>query len=202
MKNAFKLSSLLFVGLILFQVSCSEDDPAPAPVDEIIGKWALSSATYISDNVPATDVLTITNFPTLQGPITLELPTGADVTAIVVGAMANGVCTDPTNYATFFLELTADGKLYLNCPAEMVSEASGTWAKTEDSTNGTVITLNVEAAGTTLPISFVNYNMASDKGSFTGTTSGYPMVIDFAEDLSATNLQFLTSNMGFTRIPE
>jgi len=203
MKNLLKFASILMLTGVLFITSC-EDDPAPVEVDELIGKWALSKATFIAAVAPPadpTDVLSITNFPTTQGPITLEVPSGGDVLALVTGAMADGVCTEVANYATFFLELTADGSLYLNCPAETASELSGTWVRTEDPTLGTVITLNVAAAGTTLPISFSNYAILTDLSKFSGRTQGFPMVQDFPTDLGPGNLQFMTADMEFTRLP-
>lgn len=200
MKNVYKLSSLLLVVLLVFQISCSDDD-TPAPVDDLVGKWALSSATFIATNDAPTDLLEITNFPTVGGLITLQVPTDNSITELTVGAIADGVCTDVANYATLYIELTADGKLFLNCAAEMNSEESGSWIRTEDPTLGTVITLNVSAGGTTVPISYSNFVMAANKAQFSGRTQGFPMVKDFPTDLGPTNIQFLTADMEFTRVP-
>ena len=200
MKNLLKFSTFLLAVVILFQVSCDEDD-APAPVDDLVGKWALSGATFLATNVDPTDLMSITNFPTASGTVTAQFPANTDITTLVIGAMADSVCTSTANYATFFLELNAAGELYLNCPAESNSELSGTWVKTEDPTLGTVITLNINAAGTTLPISFTEFAMLGDKSKFSGQAQGFPMVTDFSMDLGPTNLQFMTADMEFTRLP-
>jgi hypothetical protein len=200
MKNLFKLSSLLFVGLVFIQVACSSDDPPPE-VDPFVGKWQMTAATFNSTNVDPTDVMTIENFPTSSGPITLEVPSGASILELTIGAMADGVCADPANYGTFFLELTADGKLILNCASVSVSEETGSWLKDEDPTAGTIITLVVITDAGNLPITFTNIVMTGTGDSFSGQTDAFPMTQVFGEDLAlGTNLQFLNTNMSFLRV--
>jgi hypothetical protein len=116
--------------------------------------------------------------------------------------MADGVCADPDNYGTFFLELTAAGKLILHCPDENdFSEEAGTWLKDEDPTAGTIITLVVITDAGNLPITFTNIVMTGTGDSFSGQTDAFPMTQVFGEDLAlGTNLQFLNTNMSFRRV--
>jgi hypothetical protein len=196
MKNLFKLSSLLFVGLVLFQISC-KDDPAPV-VDPLVGKWAISSATFNSTSVAPTDTLMIAEFPLpTGGTFTLKFAAGESILDIIVGAMADNVCDNPASYPTFFLELTTDGKLLLSCPDEQNSGVdTGTWFQ-----NGNVITLTVVTAAGNLPITFNNFAMLTDGSKFTGQSANFPMTQTFGVDLGPTNLQTLNIDMEFTRLP-
>jgi hypothetical protein len=201
MKNVYKLSSLLLVALLVFQLSCSEDE-TPAPVDELVGNWQVSNAVFNSTSVEPTGVMVIENFPT-TAPEPLQVPAGIAITDVVIGAIADGVCASPLEYGTSFLELTAEGQLFINCGS--ASELSGSWIRTEDPTLGTVITLNVSAGPTTVPISFSSYVMSADKNQFSGVTAGFPMVRDYNVDIGeplngGLNLQFLNLNMEFTRL--
>lgn len=200
MKNLFRLSALLFVGLAFLQVACS-DDPPPA-VDPFVGNWQITAAVFNSTNVDPTDVMSIENFPDGQGgSFTLQVDAESDILELTIGAMADGVCANPANYSSFFLELTADGKLILHCPNEDFSEETGTWLKVEDPTAGTIITLIVVTDAGTVPIAFTNIVMTGTGDSFSGQTDAFPMTQVFGEDLAlGTNLQFLNTDMTFVRV--
>ena len=86
MKNIFKLSSLLFVGLVFMQVSCSDDAEEPT-VDPLVGKWAMSGAIFNTTTEDPADVMMIENFG-VQGN-TLEVPTGASILELVVGRFSH-----------------------------------------------------------------------------------------------------------------
>ena len=199
MKNAFKLSSLLFVGLILFQVSCSDDaEPTPDPLPDPTGSWVLQKATLVTP-----DPLLVKNYTTDgQNFVDLSVPAGdfQTTTLLVGGALAGAACENPANYGGFYLELVSDGTLDFHCPAEDFVEEQGSWVVLETAGSYS-ITLNVVAAGTTLPITFKNFVLAADGSNFTGQASGYPMVKDLSMDLSADNLQFLTVDMVFVAKP-
>ena len=199
MKNLFKWTTLLVALTVIFQISCGEDeDPTPSLPDPT-GKWVLSSATLVSP-----DPLVIKNFTTDgENFQDLSIDAGASstqmTTLLVSGALAGRACADPDNYSTFYLELTSDGKLIFTCPNESVAEEGGSYVVLE-SDGEYSITLNVSAAGTTLPITVSDFVLAEDKSTFTGTASGYPMVVDFTQELSQENLQFLSTTMVFTAV--
>ncbi len=204
MKNVFKLSSLLFVGLVLFQVSCKKDEPAPAdPLPDPAGKWALTSAVLVEPNP-----LTITSFPVNDTTfITLEVPAGADgaqtTTMLVGGALAATTCTDPANYASFYIELTADNNaLVFNCAGEGSSGTAGTWAVEKASDGTYTLTLSVSLQGISQPVPIILEGMELTDTTLSGRAVGYPMKKDFLKDISEPgNLQTMTTDMTFTKVP-
>jgi len=202
MKNLFKLSSILLVGLFLFQISCS-DDPEVEQVPDPSGSWQLTSATLVSPNPLIVANLAAANLP--DAPIPAGAATVPIITALVGGALAAVGCTNPANYGGFFLDLTAEKTLVFNCPAESVSDESGTWSILKD-TDGkyTIFNLSVNLEGISVPVQITvnDFALSADGKTFTGTASGYPMKNDLAFDLSAAgNAQFITTDMVFTKMP-
>jgi hypothetical protein len=209
MKNTFKLSSLLFIGVILFQVSCSED-PVTPPVDNTpnpVGKWQMVSATLVDGNAQTAEAepLVIANLP-LAGLPDGPIPVG-DVqitSALVGGALAGTTCDDPASYASFFVELVEGGNLSFQCPDESaINPNDNKWVVLEDSANPGVysLTLTVVVGGTALPITIINFEISADGSTFTGTAAGYPMVNDITMPIGTANIQFITTDLIFKSIP-
>lgn len=211
MKNAFKLSSLLFVGLVLFQIACS-DDPAvePKPIPDVTGKWRLTLATLVDGNALTTDPdsLIIDNF-TLDGQIffRLAVPVGDAqyTTQLVGGALAATTCQNPANYETFFIELLADGNaLMFDCSVGEPGFAgqAGTWTVDTD-TNGdyTILNLSVNLEGIEVPVQISIENLVVTSTQISGTAVRYPMKKDFLLPISeAGNLQLLTTDIIFSTV--
>jgi hypothetical protein len=201
MKNALKLSSLLLVGMVLFQISCNKDEPAPVDnTPDPVGKWALQSATLVTPNP-----LVVNNFPTPGSP-GMEIPAGdtQTTTALVGGALAGTVCEQQASFPSFYLELTSDGKLTFYCPDEgTVSTDNNTWVVLENPTTAGEysLTLSVVVGGVTLPITIKNLVVASDGSQLTGTAEGYPMVQDIALPIGPDNIQFISTDMVFVDVP-
>jgi len=210
MKNAFKLSSIMLIGLALFQISCSKDEILALLPPDPSGSWTLKSAILVDGNsaTEAADPLVVANLP-LAGIPDADIPVGdeARTTGLVGGALAGVACLNPANYGGFFLELTSTNKLVFNCPAEDGGTGleSGTWTIIPDS-NGdfTILTLSVSLDGIPVPIAITvsNFTISADGNSFTGQAKGYPMVKDVALPISATgNAQFITTDMEFIKVP-
>ena len=211
MKNIFKLSSLLFVGLLLFQISCS-DDPAvePKPIPDVTGKWALTKATLVDGNAltPEADPLVIQNF-TLDGenffPLTVEVGDFEITTGLVGGALAATTCQNPANYATFFIELLAAGNaLIFDCSVGEPGFAgqAGTWTVDTD-TNGdyTILNLSVNLEGIVVPVQISIENLVVTSTQIGGTAVRYPMKKDFTLPISDDgNLQLLTTDIIFSTV--
>ena len=211
MKNAFKLSSLLFVGVLLFQISCEDDPAAPAPViPDVTGQWALTMATLIDGNARTAepDSLIIENF-TQDGInfIRLALPVDeVQTTSLLVGgALAATTCQNPANYATFFIELVADGNaLMFNCAGEELSGQAGTWTVLQDDDGEyTILNLSVNLEGISVPVPITLIDFAVTDTQISGRALGYPMKKDFTKEISAEgNLQTMTTDMVFTAVPQ
>jgi len=205
MKNLFKLSSFLVFASVLFQISCSSD---PAPVEPTIpdpsGKWALTMATLVDPNP-----LVIENFTDgTTAPAQIQVPageTGTQMTTLLVGgALAATTCQDPANYATFYIELTADNNaLIFNCAGESISDTAGSWSVIKDTAGEyTILNLSVNLEGIPVPVQINLQDMVISATSLTGTAVGYPMKVDFLKDISETgNLQTMTTDMVFTKVP-
>jgi hypothetical protein len=201
MKNLFKLSSLLFIGLVLFQVSC-KDDPAPVtPIPDPSGEWQLTKAVLVEP-----DPLTVEFYP--ASPISAG--DFQATTPLVAGALAGTACEVQENYATFFLELKASstpgtGTLIFHCPAENdFSREAGSWSVLKD-TNGDYTVLNlsviVEGIPIAVQITVSDWIMTLDNNNFSGRASGYPMVKSLAIPISPDNSQFITTDLTFVRRP-
>jgi hypothetical protein len=210
MKNAFKLSSLLFVGVLLFQFSCEDDPAAPAPViPDPTGQWALTLATLIDGNAvtPETaDSLIIENF-TQDGQnfFRLALPVGDFQTTslLVGGALAATTCQNPANYATFFIELVADGQaLIFNCSGEQLSGQAGTWTLLQDDDGEyTVLNLSVLLEGISVPVAIRLENLVVTDTQISGRALGYPMKKDFLLPIAEPgNLQIMTTDIVFSAV--
>jgi len=211
MKNIFKLSSLLLVGLLLFQISCSDDpDVEPKPIPDVTGKWRLTLATLVDGNAltPEADPLVIEKF-TLDGQtfFTLEVPVGdfEITTGLVGGALAATTCQNPANYETFFIELLADGNaLWFDCSVGepgFVGQA-GTWTVDTD-TNGdyTILNLSVNLEGITVPVQIAIENLVVTPTQISGTAARYPMKVDFTLPIADDgNLQLLTTDIIFSTV--
>jgi len=204
MKNALKLSSLMLIGLVIFQTSCkkAEEILDTLTPPDVSGNWQLTSATLVSPdplivaNLPA---LGIPDAPIPAGPATVQIVTG-----LVGGALAGVACDTPANYPGFFLELTSGNDLIFHCPAENVANESGTWSIIPDiEGNFTIFSLSVSLEGIAIPVQITvnDFLLSSDGNSFTGQASGYPMVRDLALPISAPgNAQFITTDMVFDKI--
>ena len=208
MKNAFKLSSLLLISVVLFQLSCS-DDPAP-PVDNTpnpTGKWQLATATLVDGNVGTAvpEPLVILNAVLAGLPESIPVGDVVSTTTVVGGALAGPVCEDvPAGIATFYIDLVADNTITFNCPAEgVISTDPNTWVVVEDPNNAGSysITLTVVVGGTALPITIVDFEISADGNTFTGRAIGYPMVANILEPIGPTNIQFISTDMVFTALP-
>ena len=210
MKNTFKLSSLLFVGILLFQFSCEDDPAAPAPViPDVTGQWALVKATLIDGNAvtEAADSLIVNNFTdgtTL--PFRLALPVGDFQTTslLVGGALAATTCQNPANYASFFIELEEAGNaLIFNCSGESISGQAGTWTLLQDDAGEyTVLNLSVTLEGISVPVAIRLENVVVTATQISGRAVGYPMKKDFLKEISEPgNLQIMTTDIVFTAVP-
>lgn len=206
MKNLFKLSSLLFVGLVLFQISCSDDDPIVEPVPDPSGLWKFQSATLVDGNflTPETaDPLVIQNFTTGGPPAELTVPVGnTDLTTqLVAGALAATVCEDPTgaSYASFFIEFVSDGNMLFSCPADdpPVSDVDmGGWTVEKDADGKyTIFNLTAVLPAGTLTIIIQDFALSADGNTFTGRALNYPMKVNFLEEFTLANAQFLTADL-------
>lgn len=203
MKKALKLSSLMFISLVLFQTSCSTVDDIIALIPpDVSGSWQLTSATLVEP-----DPLIVANLPAIgipDEPIPAGAATVQIMTGLVGGALAGVACEDPANFGGFFLELTSGGTLIFHCPAESVADDAGTWSLILDADGAyTILTLSVNLEGIPIPVQITvnDFALSSDGNSFTGRASGYPMVNDLAFPISATgNAQFITTDMVFTKL--
>jgi hypothetical protein len=209
MKNAFKLSSLLFVGVLLFQFSCEDDPAAPAPViPDVTGQWALTLATLIDGNAVTAeaDSLIIENFTDgTTAPTRLALPVGDFQTTslLVGGALAATTCQEPENYITFFIELVADGQaLIFNCSGEQRSGQAGTWTLLQDDDGEyTVLNLSVFLEGISVPVAIRLENVVVTDTQFSGRAVGYPMKKDFLKEIAEPgNLQIMTTDIVFSAV--
>ena len=209
-----KLSSLLFVGLVLFQISCS-DDPAvpPPPIPDPSGEWVFQSATLVDGNAltpESADPLVIQNFTDgSTAPFVLTVPVGntETTTVLVAGALAATVCEDPTgaSYSSFFLEFVADGNLLFNCPADDPPVADvdmGGWTiAVDDDGNYTIFNLTAVLPAGTLSIIIQDFALSADGNTFTGTALNYPMKVDFLQDFTLDNAQFLVADLVLVKKP-
>ena len=209
MKNAFKLASLLFVGVLLFQISCEDDPVTPPPViPDPTGQWALTLATLVDGDAdtPDADPLVIQNFTDgSTAPFLLTLPVGdfATTSLLVGGALAATTCQDPANYATFFIELVADGQaLVFNCSGESLSGTAGTWSMLQDDADEyTILNLSVNIDGIAVPIPISIENLVVTAAQISGRALRYPMKKDFLQELSAPgNLQVMTTDIVFSAV--
>jgi len=204
MKKALKLSSLMFIGLVLFQTSCNKVDEILALIPpDVSGNWQLTSATLVDP-----DPLIVANLPLAglpDAPIAAGAATVQIVTGLVGGALAGVACENPANYTGFYLELASGGILKFHCPAENVADDAGTWTLILDADGAyTILTLSVNLEGIPFPVQITvnDFALSSDGNTFTGRASGYPMVNDLALPISATgNAQFITTDMVFTQLP-
>jgi hypothetical protein len=215
MKKAFKLSSLLLVSVVLFQLACSDDDVPPVDnTPDPTGNWSLTLATLVDGNASTpeeADPLVIANLAAIGMPDE-PIPVGdyERTSALVGGALAGTACDIPTNALTFFIELRADNRLLFHCPAEdnIVDDVLNVWVVAEDIDNpgSYSVTLKVVVAGTALPITIVNFEISADGKTFTGRALGYPMVKDLAFDIGEDmnpggdanlNIQFISTDMVF-----
>ena len=206
MKNAFKLASLLFVGVLLFQISCEDDPVAPAPViPDIAGQWVFKVATLVDGNAATPDVfedLVIANLPAAGIP-DAPIPVGDfQITSLLVGgALAAITCVEPANYASFFLELVADGNvLMFNCAGEGISESRGTWTLLQDDDGEyTILNLSVNLDGISVPVAITLQDLVLTATELSGTAAAYPMKNDLAFELSEPgNLQIITTDIVFS----
>ena len=206
MKKAFKLSSLLLVGLVLFQLSCGDDDVPPVDnTPDPTGNWSLTSATLVDGNASTGDAdpLVVANLDQIGMP-DAPIPVGdvAQTSVLVGGALAGTACDIPTNAGTFFLELRADNRLLFHCPAEdyIEDDVLNVWVVAEDLDNpGTYgLTLKVVVAGVALPITIVDFAISADGSTLTGRALGYPMVTDITLPIGADNIQFISTDMVLT----
>ena len=209
MKNAFKLASLLFVGVLLFQISCEEDPVTPPPViPDPTGQWALTLATLVDgDASTATaDPLVIQNFTdgtTVPAELTLQVGDAATTSLLVGGALAATTCQDPANYATFFLELVSDGQaLVFNCSGESLSGTAGTWTVLQDDAGEyTILNLSVNLEGIAVPVPITLENLVITDTQISGRALGYPMKVDFLKEISEPgNLQVMTTDIVFSAV--
>ncbi len=197
MKNLYKLSSLLLVALLVFQLSCSEDEtPAPDNTSSPVGEWTLATATLVDGNAQTTDVaedLTVANYPV--NPI----PVGdvQNTSVLVGGALAKRVCEETANFGGFYIELATNGKLIFYCPAEEVVDDSGSWTISEQDGSYTV-SLNVTTDAGPFSIFVTDFEVAADGSTMTGRATNYPMVQDLAGDLALDNLQVIVVDLAFT----
>lgn len=214
MKKLFKWSTLLLAATVLFQVSCDNtSDPVPEALPDPTGKWFLSSTTLVDGDASTTDIddLVVSN-ALGQGPATIEAGDTQLTFLLISGFLLNAACDEAALDADgYFLELTKeDGvqKLYFGCivGTNVTSTESGSWSLVKDGDSYT-ITLNVAVGGTTLPINFVNFELAASTTSFTGTAVGYPMVKDALVDIGtplpdeSLNIQFLIADMEYIKLP-
>jgi hypothetical protein len=206
MKNAFKLASLLFVGVLLFQISCEDDPVTPPPViPDPTGQWALTLATLVDGdaNTADADPLVIQNFTDgTVPPYELTIPVGDfQITSqLVGGALAAITCVNPANYASFFLELVADGNvLMFNCAGEGISESRGTWTLLQDDDGEyTILNLSVNLDGIDVPVAITLQNLVLTDTELSGTAMAYPMKKDLQFELSVPgNLQIITTDIVF-----
>lgn len=212
MKNLFKLSSLLFVGLVLFQISCSDDAAPPEPVPDPSGLWVFQSATLVDGNAstPDIDPLVIQNFTT-NGMDFFELTVDpgdvATTTQLVAGALAATVCLDPTgaSYASFFIEFVADGNLLFSCPADDPPVADvdmGGWTVEKDADGKyTLFNLTAVLPAGTLTIIIDDFALSADGNTFTGRALNYPMKVDFTQLFTLDNAQFLVADLVLVKKP-
>jgi len=205
MKNVFKLSSLLFVGLVLFQLSCGDDDVPPV-VDNTpdpTGNWSLTTATLVDGNAITEDLdpLVIANLDAIGMP-DAPIPVGdvAQTSQLVGAALAGTACDDVlTNGDSFFIELRADNRLLFHCPAEdyIEDDVLNVWVVAEDLDNpgSYALTLNVVVAGITMPITIADIEISADGSTLTGRALRYPMVTDITLPIGADNIQFISTDM-------
>lgn len=207
MKKLFKLSSLLFVGLVLLQISCSDDAPPVEPVPDPSGTWKFQSATLVDGNflTPETaDPLVLQNFTT-NGvdffELTVDVGDTPTTTQLVAGALAATVCEDPTgaSYASFFIEFVSDGNMLFNCPADNPPVADvdmGGWTvEKDDDGKYTLFNLTAVLPAGTLTIFIEDFALSADGNTFTGRALNYPMKVDFIQDFTLANAQFLTADL-------
>ena len=209
-----KLSSLLFVGLALFQISCSDDPTVtPPPIPDPSGQWVFQSATLVDGNAQtpdSADPLVIQNFTTNGVDFfVLTVPVGdtETTTVLVAGALAATVCEDPTgaSYASFFLEFVDDGNLLFNCPADDPPVADvdmGGWTIAVDADgNYTIFNLTAVLPAGTLAIIIENFAISADGNTFTGRALNYPMKVDFTQEFTLLNAQFLVADLVLVKKP-
>ena len=207
MKNLFKLSSLLFVGLVLFQISCSDDAPPPEVVPDPSGTWKFQSATLVDGNflTPETaEDLVIQDFTDGSAPpAVLTVPVGdvQTTSVLVAGALAATVCEDPTgaSYSSFFIEFVSDGDMLFNCPADDPPVADvdmGGWTvEKDDDGKYTLFNLTAVLPAGTLTIFIEDFALSADGNTFTGRALNYPMKVRFLEEFTLDNAQFLTADL-------
>ena len=126
----------------------------------------------------------------------IPITVNSDMTAFAAGVL-NGVpeCTDAT--ATT-IEFRTDGTLWFSCNGDDAAQ-SGTWER--DDTAGTV-TLSI-APTTAIPtgLALVIADFTVNAATLSGTVAGFPLPNDVTMDLSATNLQLVTTSVVLAKQP-
>jgi hypothetical protein len=208
MKNLLKWSTYLMVAALMFNIACSDDEPAPDNTPSPVGEWILTSATLVDGDITVTgeNNLVVKNY-TQDGMtfVDLDLPPGdVQTTSVLVGgALAGNVCENPANYGGFYMELTTDNKLIFYCPAEQTTNNQNTWTINAEADGSYTVSLNVVTSAGTVSVLVTDFQIAEDGSTMSGRAGNYPMVRDLSKDLGAPldgggiNLQTIVVDLAF-----
>ena len=197
----FAIAALAFVAS-----SCSDDDPIVAP--DISGIYNLTGAVLVDGNLPDADDtnLTIQNgaIDENQMPVPAVIPAGAagaTGTFFFVNAVLSGLapCVDPATPVTYQINIKNDGTLAFICTSEGgTSEDNGTWEMSADFKTVTLTILSSTLGQVIVAIESAVF-VTGDNGSIAGSIGQYPMIVDAAAAIGATNIQFIAVDVVLTK---
>ncbi|MEM8896024.1 MAG: hypothetical protein AAGC88_15705 [Bacteroidota bacterium] len=192
MKNFLKGKTIqLMTGMIIASIAfisaCGDDDDE-TPVEPLLGRWEISSATIAED-------IAVTNTIGEE----LLLPTGTDITPIIAGSfLANINCNDQNAKA---IELAEGNDILYVCTQEDKSSEAGSWFVESDRSG---LRLNISIEETPVPLNLVNLQETST--TMSGLVNSIPLppsllaLADPRFGLVTTAAIPVSLNMGFRKL--
>jgi hypothetical protein len=179
---------LIFLMAALVIAACKKDDDEddntpsePTFEEEIVGQYAFTSGTFMMD---------VTMYNVMVPGDSVTFPEGSDASMVVGAALLDdSPCDNPDNT---LLDMREDYSLYYICNGEDNEDQMGTW-DADEANNSLALNVNSELG----PIAVTITDVVIDGDMLTGIIIGLPVPVDFSQEVSATNIQFITVSVEF-----